>query len=87
MDGKIFLSPETHDIDKFILKLKNAKCDIEDQGSIREYLGVNVKEPRDDVFATQPHLIDQITTVTGISPKFARRDTSTTLTTDLWLEN
>ena len=40
--------------------MREAKCGIEDQGDIEEYLGVNVMRNSEGIHLTQPHLIDQI---------------------------
>ena len=60
VDDGIFASPDNKAIDKAISELKE-RFDIEDQGDITDYLGVNVERLDDGrIKLSQPHLIDQI---------------------------
>ena len=47
VDDGIFTSPSIKDIDGAIYKLHNSNCDIDDQGNLNDYLGVNVKMTND----------------------------------------
>ena len=49
--------------------MRKSNCDIDDQGNLNDYLGVNVRVTDDGVLLTQPHLIDQIIEDTGISTR------------------
>ena len=61
VDDGIFASPDDSAIDKAIQDITRAEFDIEDQGSITDYLGVNVdKFPDGRIKLFQPHLTDQI---------------------------
>jgi hypothetical protein len=42
VDDGIFISPDQEGIDKAIKDLQNRKFDMEDQGQLTDYLGVNV---------------------------------------------
>ena len=44
VDDDIFISTSDNAIDKAIQDLKDQKLDLEDQGDIKDYLGVNVTE-------------------------------------------
>ena len=58
-DGIIF-DPEDSKIDKLIEDMKEI-FDVQDEGSLEDYLGVQVKHHDDGAFElTQPHLIDSI---------------------------
>ena len=69
VDDGIFASPETKDIDEAIHKLCKSNCNIDDQGNLNDYLGVNVRVTDDGILLTQPHLIDQIIEDTSISTR------------------
>ena len=58
MDVGIFASPLVDDID--IAINENAHCNIEDQGSLSDYLGINITKLREGVLLSQPQLINQI---------------------------
>jgi hypothetical protein len=61
VDDGIFSSPDASAIDKAIQGIKNLGLNIEDQGDIKDYLGVNVEMRVNDTFVlTQSQLIDQI---------------------------
>lgn len=44
------------------------KCNIEDQWSITDYLGVNIQYMNENIKLSQPRLIDQIIEDVNISP-------------------
>ena len=67
VDDGIFASPNDEDINQAINDLRSIHCDIEDQGELSDYLGVNIKQNQGVTYLTQPHLIDQIIEDTGIS--------------------
>ena len=69
VDDKIFVSPETKNIDGAIHELRKSNYDIDNQGNLNNYLGVNIRVTDDGVLLTQPHLIDQIIEDTGISTR------------------
>ena len=66
VDDGIFASPNPKDIDKAISDLSDinkakAKFVIEDQGDIKDYLGINFEYRKDGTIKlSQPHLIEQI---------------------------
>jgi hypothetical protein len=61
VDDGIFLSPSKKAIDQCIQELKDADFDIEDQGDICDYLGVQVhKDKKGKIHLTQPQLIKSI---------------------------
>jgi hypothetical protein len=68
VDDGIFLGPHAKEIDKAIHDLKNAGFDIEDKGTLKDYLGVNVEYlSNGKIKLSQPHLIDQIIHDTGLT--------------------
>lgn len=76
VDDGIFVGNSKGEIDKAIRDLKNRKkaknkYDIDDQGDITDYLGINFDADSVDgnIQMTQPHLIDQIVSEVGITAK------------------
>ena len=67
VDNGIFTSLNDEDINQAIIDLKNIQCEIEDQGELSDYLGVNIKQRQGTTYLTQPHLINQIIEDMGIS--------------------
>ena len=65
VDNGIFASPNADDIDAAIKELQGINCDIEDHGSLSNYLGVNAKHTDQGIYLTQPQLINQI--IEGVS--------------------
>lgn len=60
VDDGILAGPSETDIDVIIAELKK-KFDMTDEGTLTDYLGVNVQHlPDDRIKLSQPHLIDQI---------------------------
>ena len=60
-DDGIFASPNNQAIDQAITDLQAANYDIEDQGTLADYLGVNVETLKDvRINLSQPLLIDQL---------------------------
>jgi hypothetical protein len=75
VDDGIFASPSQKAIDQAIKELKQ-RFDMEDQGSITNYLGVNVQHlPNGAIKLSQPHLIDQIIDEVHISKRIAGKQT------------
>jgi hypothetical protein len=75
VDDGIFASPEKKEIDKAIREMK-ALFDIDDQGDITDYLGVNVEHlPNGDIKLSQPQLINQIIEELKLSKHIAGRQT------------
>ena len=74
VDDGIFISPTKEKVDKAIADLSNRKLsknkyDIDDQGDISDYLGINFDLlPDGSLKLWQPHLIDQILDEVGIQP-------------------
>jgi hypothetical protein len=67
INDSIFASPSQRAIDQAIKELKE-QFDVEDQGSITDYLGVNLEHlPNGDIKLSQPHLINQIIDIAHIS--------------------
>ena len=68
VDDGIFVSTSDEAIGKAIQDLKDQKLDLEDQGDIKDYLGINVTElDNGKIKLSQPHIIDQIIRDTKIS--------------------
>jgi hypothetical protein len=75
VDDGIFASPDKQAVDKAISEMQE-HFDMDDQGDITDYLGVNVEKlPNGDFKLTQPHLIQQIVDETRISKRIAGRPT------------
>ena len=69
VDDGIFAAPTSQSIDKAIQDLKDEGFDIEDQGDLSDYLGVNIETMDNGQFKlTQPHLIQQILESINLSP-------------------
>ena len=61
VDDGIFFGNDKKDILSAIQDLKDAGYDIENKGSVSDYLGVNVNRIDDGTIElTQPHLVDQL---------------------------
>ena len=76
VDGGIFISPSSSNIDKAIEDLKKQKLDIADQGDLKDYLGVNITKLKDgSIKLTQPHITDQIIEQTKLNPKAEPKQT------------
>ena len=76
VDDGIFLGPNSNDIDKAIAELKAEGFDIEDQGDIADYLGVNVERvDGDKIKLSQPHLIDEIIRDVNLSSRAQSKST------------
>ena len=61
MDDGVFLCPDKTKVDKAIEDLRKANLDIEDQGDITDYLGINFTYQKDGtIIMSQPQLVDQI---------------------------
>ena len=71
-ESGIFASPTLEEIDQATASLQNSKCNIEDQGNLNDYLGVNVHVTEQGTFLTQPHLINQIESNVGILTQASR---------------
>jgi hypothetical protein len=75
VDDGIFASPSEAAIQEAIEQLKQT-FDIEDQGSITDYIGVNVERlPNGSLKLSQPHLIDEIIRDTNISKRAVNKST------------
>ena len=80
VDDGIFIHPDPKEIDQAIADLSDptkakAKFVIEDQGDIKDYLGINFEYMENgNIKLTQPHLINQIISEVKISPS-ARKST------------
>ena len=61
VDDGIFISKNPQDVETAIADLKNVGLDLEDRGSIADYLGITLRHNKDgSIFMSQPHLIDQL---------------------------
>ena len=61
VDDGIFMGPDSGTIDKAIKDVARSRLDIEDKGSIDDYLGVNIKEQGNGkIKLTKPQIIDSI---------------------------
>ena len=61
IDDCILFSPDNSLIDATIEKLRAAKFNIEDQGTVNDFLGIKVKQfPEGTIRLTQPNLIESI---------------------------
>jgi hypothetical protein len=87
VDDGIFASPDKKEVDKAIHEMQQ-HFDMEDQGDITDYLGVNVEKlPNGDYKLTQPHLINQIIEETQISKRITGRPTPAASTKILQRDN
>ena len=85
VDDGIFASPSNAAIDLAIVKLRAAKYDIEDQGTLADYLGVNVETLADGrIKLSQPLLIDQLLNDVRIPARSTKAQTSAKSTRILW---
>ena len=74
-DDGIFASISKEEIDKAIREMKQ-HFNLEDQGDIKDYLGVNVEQMANgDIKLTQPHLIKQIVDELKLPLRSAGRST------------
>ena len=92
VDDGIFVSPSDQHITDAINELKQQKLDIEDQGDLNDYLGVNVTTLKNgDIKLSQPHLIEQIIDESKVNLKLSMKQTpansSKILTPDLEGQN
>jgi len=70
VDDGILASKSQEEIEKAIKDIRNAGCDVDDQGNIKDYLGVNVEKlPDGRIKLSQPHLIDQIIEMVNLPVK------------------
>ena len=67
VDNGIFTSPNDKDTTKDMSDLRSSNCNIEDQGGIEDYLGVNVMQDLTGIHLIYPHLMDQIIKDIGIN--------------------
>lgn len=81
VDDGIFLSSDEKEISKAMKDLMNSrkakrKFDIDDQGDITDYLGINFDKLKNGNYKLwQPHLVDQIIKDVGIKDKELNRPT------------
>jgi hypothetical protein len=76
VDDGILVCPHMHEIEKFILELGTAKCDIEDMGNVNDYLGINFEQMANNkIKLSHPHLIDTVPCDVGLTPKDSMRRT------------
>ena len=60
-DDSILAGPNQDEIDQVIKDIKAANLDITEEGTLEDFLGVNIDQKEDgSIHLTQPHLIDQI---------------------------
>ena len=60
-DDSILAGPDEKEIDNVIAKMRQAKLDITIEGTLEDFLGVNIDRKDDGtIHLTQPHLIDSI---------------------------
>ena len=60
-DDSIIAGPNKREIDGIIKEIREADLDITVEGSLQDFLGVNVERKADgSIHMTQPHLIDQV---------------------------
>ena len=70
VDDGIFISKHPQDVEAAIADLRHTGLDLEDRGSIADYLGINFRHKKDgSIFMSQPHLIDQLIRDIGLNPK------------------
>ncbi len=67
VDNGIFTSPNDEDTTKDMSDLRSSNCNIEDQGGIEDYLGVNIMQDLTGIHLIHPHLMDQIVKDIGIN--------------------
>ena len=65
----ILLCPDSNKINKAIKQLKQSELELEDQGDISDYIGINFTHHKDGtIIMSQPTLIDQIVKDLAINP-------------------
>jgi len=65
----ILLCPDSKKIDEAIKQLKQADLELEDQGDISDYIGINFTHRNDgSIIMSQPQLIDQIVNDLQLKP-------------------
>lgn len=69
VDDGIFFSSNKNEIDEAIEELKAERYNIDDMGTITDYLGVHFKYEENKIILTQPQLIQQIIDDTKIMAK------------------
>ena len=61
MNDSILAGPSEREIDQIIEKMRRAKLDITIEGTLEDFLGVNIDRKEDgSIHLTQPQLIDSI---------------------------
>ncbi len=76
VDDGVFASPDDKVTDKAISDIRGAGFDTEDQGDLKDYLGVNIEKLHDGrIKLTQPHLIKQILTTATLPENTPGRQT------------
>ena len=76
VDDAIILSPNKSSVDETIKQLKDLKFDIEVQGNISDYLGINfTRHSNGSMTLQQPLLIKQIISDSGLHNKAASKPT------------
>eukprot|EP00957_Ditylum_brightwellii_P043614 3306010-Ditylum_brightwellii.AAC.1 len=58
-----------------IANLKEAELDIEDQGDLKDYLGINISKVGDKIKLSQPCIINQIQCQVGLDPRKRHKST------------
>lgn len=72
VDDGILASKNKEEIEQAIKDIRATGCDIDDQGDLKDYLGVNVEKlPDGRIKLSQPHLIDQILNMANLPPRSA----------------
>ena len=66
VDDGLFFAPNDGDIEAAIADIRAAGYDISDEGEIDDYLGVKIERRGREIRLTQPHLISQILSDTGL---------------------
>ena len=76
IDDCILFSPNNSLIDETIEKLRDAKFNIEDQGTVNDFLGIKVERfPDGTIRLTQPNLIESILQDLGLQNTEKGRET------------
>lgn len=74
VDDNIFVSPSDQHITDAINEIKHQKLDIEDQGDLNDYFGVNVTTLENgDIKLPQSYLIERIIEESKVNQKLAMR--------------
>ncbi len=74
VDDKFVIADDQKKIDNLLAELKKVGLPVTDEGTISQYLGIQVKRNGDSFLLTQTPLIDKISSTVGFSPDRVSKD-------------